>query len=124
MNKSFAWRELGARFTELRRESRKDFTAEWNPDARFVDHWIFTGVNDQSTVKSFIDASERGAALLGCPEEKLSASVWLDEFKRHGFHYEVVHIIGPGSHGEPGDYEERGLVRPVCLASEPATDTT
>jgi hypothetical protein len=113
MNESSAWRELGTSFAELEKDSSKDFNAEWST----AGDWLFTGVNDQSTFVSFKHAAERGAALLGCPAENLSPSFWLDEIKRQGSHYESGHIILPGSNGEPGEYEERGFIRRVCLAS-------
>jgi hypothetical protein len=113
MQESSAWRELSDRFNELARDINSDFDGDWTPTGG----WLFIGVTNQSTVKSFIAAAKRGAVLLGCAPEKLSYSFWLDELKRYGPHYESTWVIGPGSHGEPGEYEQRGIIRRVRKAS-------
>lgn len=116
MHGSLPWRELGVRFADLVRDASKDFNAEWSPDL-LAGQWFFTGANDYAVLKSFIEAAERGAALLGCPVDRLSSSCWLDEIKRHGSHYESTLVIGPGMHDEPGEFIELGSIRRVCSAS-------
>jgi hypothetical protein len=116
VNELSALGELGTRFAELAEDSSKDFDVEEWP----ADQWAFIGVGDQPTFESFKDAAKRGAELRGCPAEKLeklSSYFWLDQLKRHGTHYEFTTVIGPGSHGEPGEYEQRGIIRRVCKAS-------
>jgi hypothetical protein len=113
MDDASVWRELGARFAELTSDGKADFDAEHDASGR----WFFKRTSDEAVLRCFTTSAERAAALLGCPPETLSVSFWLDELKRNGTHYEFAFIIGPGWHGEPGDYEAWGIIRRVCFAS-------
>src|ERR1022692_4046879 len=116
MDEPKAWRDLAERFTQLHAGGPDRLTASWRSSAwnDSGDHWLISGVDDQSFYKLFMWAVERAAVLLGHTANPLF--FWLDLLKQESPRYS-----GGGTSetivGDQVSKAETGTISTLCLAS-------
>jgi hypothetical protein len=120
MDEAQAWRDLAAHFAKLGEDESHRLYASWHPIAFYADdcHWTLSGTSDAEIHRRFRIHVERAAALRGGPDGPAAIPWWLDLLKEGGHRYDGgLRIAHGGRDGEPGEWEEHGVIRSVCLAS-------